>query len=176
MRKYTGIMLGILLGASCLSPAYADVFNTFDISGTVTPGSSETGTTFSGTFLTIDGFPVSGELDFPGLPALDLTGSGGSLGPPATETLDFASGGFAPINASLSVDVPTAFSFTDFNGGPILLPGDNVASFFGKETIYYTITGGNITPEVPEPSSFVVVLGAMALIFVASRRRLAGGR
>lgn len=110
---------------------------------------------------------------FPGLPTLDFFGLGGSPGPPATETLDFANGG---ISTSVSVDVPTAFSFTGYNGGPILLPGDNVASFLGTETIYYTITGGNITPEVPEPSSFVVVLGLMALMSLVRRRRLAAAR
>jgi hypothetical protein len=181
MGHYVGIMVGLLIGASCLSQAYADEITTFDISGTVTPVSPQTGTTFSGNVVVDETFDyvLSGDLNFPDLPTLAFSGTGGSLGPPATYTFDFASTGFNPINASLSVDVPTAFSLAGFTGGSILLPGDNVASFYGKETIYYTVTGGSLTPEtaaVPEPSSFVMVLGFMALIFVARRRHFAAGR
>ena len=44
MRKYAWIMIGMLIGASCLCQAYADTITTFDISGTVTPISPFSGT------------------------------------------------------------------------------------------------------------------------------------
>ena len=71
MRKYAWIMIGMLIGASCLCQAYADTITTFDISGIVTPVSPETGTTFSGTLvLDLDsGFALpGGELNFPANP------------------------------------------------------------------------------------------------------------
>jgi len=178
MRKYAWIMIGMLIAASCLCQAYADTITTFDITGIVTPISPQTGTTFSGTLvLDVDaGFPMSGELNFPDFPSIpfDLSGSGSG---PTSVSLDFTSSGYiVPINASLTI--PTTTGLVGFTGGTFSST-DQVVSFVGSEKFYYDITSFTMTPEtsaVPEPSSFTVVLGFGALVFVARRRRLAAGR
>jgi hypothetical protein len=175
MRKYIWI-IGMLIGTSFLSQAYADTITTFDISGTVTPHSPETGTTFTGTLvLDLDfGLALSGELNFPDLPTLDVFGSGGSS---TNETFDFASSGTFPINASLTIPTPAPFSLVGFTGGTFTGTGDQVIRFSPSETFYYDITSFTMTPEtaaVPEPGTLTVLLGFGAMAFAARRRRLGG--
>ena len=176
MRKYVWI-IGMLIGAGCLSQAYADTITTFDISGTVSPVSPETGTTFSGT-LVIDmdfGVALSGTLNFPDLLPLDLSGVGFSS---TSASIGFASSGTFPVNASLTVPTPTSFSFVGFTGGTFTSTGDQVIQFSPRETVYYDITSFTMTAETsaaPEPGSFALVLGSGSLIFMARRRRSAAG-
>lgn len=164
----------MLIVAGGLCQAYADTITTFDISGTVTPVSPKTGTTFTGN-LVIDvtnGFILSGDLVFPDLPTLDFFGAGFS---PTDVNVTFSNTIGLTIDGSVAFPTPSPFSLVGFNGATIE-SGDQVASFFGKETIYYTVTGGSITPETaaaPEPSSLVVLLGFGALIFAVNRKRLA---
>ena len=175
MRRYVAI-IGLLIGTSFLSRAYADTITTFDITGTVTPHSPETGTTFTGTLvLDLDfGSVLSGELDFPDLPTLEPSGSGGSS---TNESFSFASSGTFPITASLTIPTTAPFSLAGFTGGTFTGTGDRVIRFSPTETFYYDITSFTMTPEttaVPEPGTLTVLLGFGAMVFAARRRRLGG--
>jgi hypothetical protein len=152
---------------AALSVAYPAKATMFDVSGTCTPGTGFTGTTFSGT-LTIDvtaGTVTGIHVSFQGLSAFNSI-----LGGHATGTSDWVI--FATnvgINDGLNLEFTTGHtpgSLVGFTGGSIV--GDDVTSTVGN--MGYNITGGSVTPAVPDGGSTVSLLG-FALLGVAALRR-----
>jgi hypothetical protein len=151
-----------------VQPAKATMF---DVSGTCTPGTGFTGTTFSGT-LTIDvtaGTVTGIHVSFQGLSPFTL-----AVISQATGTSNWlVSAVNTGINDELNLEFTTGHtpgSLVGFTGGSIV--GNEVIHTVGGTD--YTITGGSITPAatVPDGGSTVSLLGCALLGLAALRRKL----
>jgi hypothetical protein len=158
-----------VVALSVAYPAKADMITTFDVSGTCTPFPGFTGTTFSG-MLTIDvtaGDITGISVRFQGLSPFTLVINSFATGTSNWEILASDTG----LNAGLDLVFNTGHtpsSLVGFTGGPIV--GNNVTNTVGGTD--YTITGGSLTPAVPDGGTTVSLLGCALLGLAAFRRKL----